>query len=151
MKAVLRNLIRRRAERTDLNAEIRAHLVSWAKLVVDERDIEAPANTGHAIARFLAIHVDWLANHDAAGECADEFANLCGRARRIAYPNGTRTIEVGHCQRETDGIRCDGVIKAILRRVDSLLPSAIVCDTDPDHTWDPTQWLRLGRQLKAAA
>ena len=158
----------------DIRAEIRAHLVSWAKLVVDERGvnppvkrfiasrpfvgfigpmplIELPDDSIAGIARFLAIHVDWLANHDAAGECADEFANLCGRARRIAYPNGTRTIEVGHCQRETDGIRCDGVIKAILRRVDSLLPSAIVCDTDPDHTWDPTQWLRLGRQLKAAA
>jgi len=136
----------------DVRAEIRAHLVSWTRLVIEERAWKAtPADNPTAIAGFLAIHVDWLANHDAAGECADEFANLCGRARRIAYPNGTRTIEVGYCQRETDGIRCDGVIKAILRRVDSLLPSAIVCDTDPDHTWDPTQWLRLGRQLKAAA
>jgi hypothetical protein len=135
----------------ETRARIRLLLVTWTRIVCEERGINPPADTINELAAFLDRHTTWLAEQPYAGDPATQFAKQRSRARRIAYPDGTRTIEVGHCQRETDGIRCDGVIKAILRRVDSLLPSAIVCDTDPDHTWDPTQWLRLGRQLKAAA
>ena len=126
---------------------IRHRLASWAQLVIEERDWNAtPADNPTAIANFLAIHVDWLANHEAAGDCADEFAETAGKARRVAYPNGTRTYEVAPCPMD-----CEGVIKAVLRRVDSLLPSELVCDTDEQHRWNSTQWVRLGRTLLKAA
>ena len=155
----------------DARTEIRHTLVSWTLLVAEERGVSKPTRKAiqerpagfigpmrlvrvvdestEGVAAFLRRHVDWLGASDYADEVADEFSSLVGRARRVAYPNGNRVIEVGNCTRETDGQPCEGVIKAILRRVDSLLPSQIVCDVDDSHTWDPTQWLRLGKQLRA--
>lgn len=43
------------------------------------------------------------------------------------------------------------MLKAILRRTDSLLPSALVCDTDETHTIPASEWITLGRKLRRAA
>jgi hypothetical protein len=45
---------------------------------------------------------------------------------------------------------CAGTIKAILRRVDSLLPSSLQCDADEEHLWPADQWVALGRKLRQA-
>lgn len=132
----------------EARAEIRHTLVSWCKLISEERGICLPVDTPTALGAYLARHAEWLAASEYACEVSDELDELAhGRPRRIAYPTGARVFPVADCVYPG----CEGTIKAILRRVDSLLPSALVCDADDEHTWPADQWLTLGRKLKRAA
>lgn len=147
---------------------VRAVLSSWCRLVSEERGIYPPKrrvekllplgfigppplvwtldDTPTAMGAYLALHADWLAAHPAAGECADELRDLVRLAHPIAYPTGTRSYPVGPCS--TINPDCTGTLQAVLRRVDSLLPSALVCDTDPTHELPADRWITLGRMLR---
>ena len=131
----------------DARSTIRAVLSSWCRLVAEERGIGLPQDTPKATGAFLARHADWLAAHPAASEAADELHDLVRMAHPIAYPTGARVFPVGPCVEA----ECAGTIKAILRRVDSLLPSSLVCDVDEAHAWPASEWLTLGRKLRRAA
>ncbi|HEX5994451.1 MAG TPA: hypothetical protein VFY84_04855 [Jiangellales bacterium] len=163
-------------------ATIRHTLVSWCKLIAEERGITLPGgwavqhlppgfigppnrlwrvnDTASSLARYLAKHADWLSASDYADEVSDELRDLAhGEPWRVAYPTGARVFEVGPCPETVDGAPCPGVVRAVLRRTDSLLPSELVCDHHPDpqpedwssHHWPADQWLTLGRKLRRAA
>lgn len=127
---------------------IRHTLVSWCRLIAEERGIDLPRDEVAAMGDYIARHAHWLAAHPAAGEAADELRELAhGRPWRVAYPDSTRRVEVGPCPH--DG--CGGTIRAVLRASDSLLPSRIVCDANADHVWPASEWITLGRQLRRIA
>lgn len=126
---------------------IRHTLVSWAQLVAEARGFAQPPDTIASIAAFVARNAQWLAAQDFAAEATDELRQLVTRAYPIAYPTGARVFDVAPCPMHD----CAGTIKAIVRRVDSLLPSSLVCSESEDHTWPADQWLRLGRQLRGRA
>lgn len=133
----------------DARTLIRHTLVSWTRLVAEERGVSLPADSIDGIAGFLHRHTTWLAAHPAAGDYADELAGLAhGQPWRAAYPTGARSFTVGPCPQATpDGV-CPGVIRVILRRTDALLPSELVCDTHDQHRWTADQWRGLYRQLQ---
>jgi len=132
----------------EARSTIRSILVSWCRLISEERGIDLPRDEVAAMGDYIARHAHWLAAHPAAAEAADELRELAhGRPWRVAYPDGTRRVEVGPCLH--DG--CGGTIRAVLRASDSLLPSRIVCDANADHVWPADQWLTLGRQLRRTA
>jgi hypothetical protein len=132
----------------EMRATIRHTLVSWVLLITEERGWSLPEDdSDRALAELIARSAIWLAAHPAAGEAANEFQDLVRNAHSIAYPSGTRVFEVAPCTVEG----CPGTLRAVLRRVDSLLPSALVCDTDESHTIPADQWLTLGRKLRRAA
>lgn len=122
---------------------IRHTLVSWCLLVAEERGIATPDDTPTAMATYVNLHAVWLSAHPAAGDCADEIADLAhGAPWRTAYPSGARRFKVGPCLED-----CPGTIVAVLRDTDQLLPSALTCDLDPEHTWSAHQWREIGRAL----
>src|SRR5690606_6490509 len=125
---------------------IRHTLVSWCRLIAEERGIDLPRDEVAAMGDYIARHAHWLAAHPAAGDASAEMRELAVRAHRIAYPDGTRVVAVGPCPRDGGG----GTTRAVLRASDSLLPSRIVCDANADHVWPADQWLTLGRQLRRA-
>lgn len=132
----------------EARATIRHTLAAWCRLIADERGISLPRDHVADMGEYIARHADWLAAQEYAGEASDELRELAhGRPWRIAYPDGVRRVEVGPCPH--DG--CTGTIRAVLRRVDSLLPSSILCDQDADHIWPASEWITLGRQLGRAA
>lgn len=144
----------------EARSTIRHTLVAWCRLIADERGIGLPADDIHSMARYIARHAEWLAAHPAAGDCSAELRELAhGEPWRIAYPTGSRVFEVGPCPETVDGQPCPGVVRAVLRRTDSLLPSELVCDWRPDpvpdgwtgHRWPASEWLTLGRKLRRAA
>jgi len=123
---------------------IRHTLASWCLLVADERGIQTPADTLPAMAAYLTRHAVWLSAHGAAGDCADELADLAhGAPWRTAYPSGARRFPVGPCL----DAECDGEIVAVLRDTDQLLPSALTCDLHPEHSWTAAQWREIGRAM----
>lgn len=125
------------------------------RLVRLDRGVEGPPNrvwrtnaNKHALGDFIATHHLWLAaNYPAA---ADNLDHACHEAYRAAYPNGTRIIEIGRCPVEDeDGIACGGIIRALIRDEDSLLPKACQCNLNEEHQWTADQWHALGRRLQA--
>jgi hypothetical protein len=123
---------------------IRHTLASWCLLVAEERGVGTPDDTVDAMAAYVALHAVWLSAHPAAGDCADEFADLAhGAPWAIAYPSGARRFPIGPCLIA----ECTGQIVAVLRDTDQLLPSALTCDADKEHTWTAAQWREIGRAL----
>lgn len=142
----------------DARTEIRHTLASWCRLVAEERGIQLPADEVSAMGAYLQKHATWLAAHDAAGDVSDELSTLRRKAWSAAYPTGTKVVEVGPCPNHNYGAdtfldangvadwpRCTGKLRAVVRPADQLLPSEVVCDTDPSHRWDSTQWRQLDR------
>lgn len=149
---------------------IRATLVSWCRLIAEERGIGLPArretrleplppgtqgprrqvhgpwvtdDTLAGIAAYVARHASWLGSHEAAGEACEELRELAhGKPYRVAYPNGARVVRLGSCP----ATGCEGEIRAALRRADTLLPSRLSCDVC-ELTWTPAQWRQLSRAL----
>ncbi|MEV6526873.1 hypothetical protein AB0M43_33575 [Longispora sp. NPDC051575] len=132
----------------DVRADILGVLAAWASLVVDERGL-VPLGLGTvaSLAQFLDGHLDWLAAHPAAGDWCDELADLVRRADRVLDPDTTRRSLVSTCVMDD----CPGQLWALLRDVDDTRPSAITCDAEQSHTWQPDRWLDLGTYLKFRA
>lgn len=149
-------------------ATIRHVLVSWCRLVSEERGISLPGNDTGDLAAYLVRHAEWLAACDYADEVADELAGLASRAYGLAYPSGSRRIRVGPCP------RCGGVpgphgqaiqrlplgfigppnrsgcLVAVVREQDQdKLPSEVACDLVGEHKWDAIQWRQLDREVMA--
>lgn len=138
-------------------ATIRHTLVSWTRLVCEERGFTPPPDSVEALGKFLANQVRWLAAQDFAGDVADEMAGLVETGRSLRQPSSTRIIEIGPCPRTADSddeeeqTPCPGVLRALLRSEASLLPSAVQCDADEGHTWASHQWRHLGKEMRTAA
>lgn len=120
----------------------------WVKLVVDERGVQPPADHPEVLGQFIARNGPWLAAHPLAGYAYDELFELAyGEPWRVAFPSGTRVRTVGGCPLP----HCEGDLRAIMRRADSLLPSEITCSLNQSHRWGYDQWLALARQLALVA
>lgn len=130
--------------------DIRHTLVSWTLMISDERGIGTPADTITALGDYVARHNQWLAAHPAAGDASSELRELVTVGRALQQPSGTRVVPIGPCPVVAEERVCTGTLRALLRRQASLLPSAVTCDADATHSWDSTQWSKLGRAMKQA-
>lgn len=122
---------------------IRHTLVSWCLLISEERGIGAPADEVKAMGDYLALHSVWLSAYTAAGDCSEELYELAhGWPRRACYPNPAYGVEVGPCPIEG----CDGILTAVVRAQDGMLPSGVTCDAPLEdgqlepHYWPARQW-----------
>ncbi|WP_345671523.1 hypothetical protein [Streptomyces similanensis] len=131
----------------DVRADILGVLGSWAGAVVGERGGPAPCRAVPQLSVFLGRHLDWIAAHDAAGECSGELARLVGRARRVVDPDVRHRVTIGGCVEPG----CAGALTAVVRPDPARLPAVIRCDRDPAHHWPGHQWLHLRRRLDGAA
>lgn len=129
----------------EVRATIRAHLVSWTKLIAEERGFTLPEDRVTDLAAFVARSARWLAANSLAASASDEMAELVQIARPVAYPSGTKRIQVGGCP------ECGSDLMAILRSETSKLPQEVVCAENVEHSWTKAQWLTLGQRLADAA
>lgn len=82
---------------------LHAVLVSWALLVVEEREVQAP--TDATVAQWLSGHVEWLRHHPAGVEALREIhAAVDGALRVIDRPVEQRWL--GLCEHPTDAGPC---------------------------------------------
>lgn len=127
---------------------IRAQLASWAELVVTTRELaERPAASDlDANAALLRVHRGWLLTGEWAEDFATEMLARHARGFSLLYPSGRRRFEVtlpsgrpALCTEVIDGVQCRGVLYAVIRDTDELLPSALTCDECgldlPAHAW----------------
>ena len=132
----------------DHRKDIVGKLASWAVTVAEKRGIHTPASPRPSgTATWLLVHLRWMAAQPWIDEFVRELTELHSRTRSLLDPTGRRRVDVGACVEP----ECDGRLTAMLAPVDDLLPSAITCDRDAEHTWAPGTWLSLGRKLHGAA
>lgn len=129
---------------------IRHRLVAYTMLISEKRGHSLPPDTITALGDYVATNNAWLAAYPAAGDIAGELKELVTEGRALQQPSGTRVVPIGPCPVQVEERACTGTLRALLRRQASLLPSAVTCDHDDTHTWDSTQWSRLGRAMKMA-
>lgn len=122
---------------------IRVELHAWVRVGLEEGPWQQqPPDRLDALATWLANRVDWYAARQWADEMARTIADTWHEARRAAYPDPIHRVILGPCVED-----CPGTLVATVRRSDSLLPSTIDCDHDPDHAWTADTWHALGRRM----
>ncbi|MFG3254479.1 hypothetical protein [Streptomyces sp. NPDC048172] len=119
-------------------------LASWSDLVLSERGTDGPHRAEHrdrpdrlevtALAAFLLVHLEWLAEHPAAGDFAEEVAQVTGAVRQAIQPEAAAPAELGPCGRPG----CGSPLTAVASRG---APGRVRCAAG--HVWEPHEWLRL--------
>ncbi|MGR6923107.1 hypothetical protein ACU635_53385 [[Actinomadura] parvosata] len=71
-------------------------LVSWARLVSDERGVRLPADGLVSISKWLVKHVEWLRHHPAGGEVVAEVHDAV-QAVRIVIDRPPDRLYAGPC------------------------------------------------------
>lgn len=122
-------------------AQMRSVLASWAGLVVQQRAVSGPDRREVALlVAFLARHVDWLAEHPAAADAAEEIGRLARLGRAAARIGGPRSLMLGRC----DEPGCDQPVHAELNP--DRRPPRVSCAAS--HVWPPHKWLQLRRRMR---
>lgn len=122
-------------------------LVAWARVVVEERGVDWPAEDLGSVAGFVLLHLTWVCHHPAAAEAWDELRHAIGRVRRVIdlAPNRT-TFLVGPCpERDAVGTACPGEVRAFIATEDCG-PSRLECAAC-GAVFEAHQWLRAGRRI----
>lgn len=132
-------------------------LHGWVRVALEEGPWDhGPCDSISALACWLLPRVHWLASRLYADEVATDFATSAREARAAIQPDRARRFEIGACierrmDDEADLGPCEGVLFATIRASESMLPSAIVCDVDPEHVWTADEWHLIGRSIAARA
>lgn len=164
-----------------LRKQIQQALAQITTSVALQRGINPPQYTSVSyLSQYLARHAEYITTSQMlARRASSTLAHLNKQARRVAFPSGTRIIDIGPCPHEVmtpispapdsiDGPApdqpqhsyfdgwlwvhhpCPGMVRAKLRSSDSLLPSKVECSKFPKHhSWDSRQWIKLRRQIIA--
>lgn len=130
---------------------IKATLTSWALIALEEGPWRIPpADRAQAIAEWLDLRADWMANRDWSAEFVRNLAETAGEARSMLAPSGAYVIELGPCPEvgmDEAQTRCHGTVMAVMHRVDSGGTSVARCTGDEPHEWGATAWHTLARRM----
>lgn len=93
---------------------IRACLVTWMFILMEDREMSAPEDTIEAMAARLGIHAGWLlAESEHADQLVHDLDAAVTTARRVAYPSRPDSHPLGNCPVEDDdGVRCGEMVRA---------------------------------------
>lgn len=129
----------------EARTRVQSVLASWTRLVIDERGLTARRGEVGQLARFLALHLDWLAARSAAADLVTEIDELVAGVLGVVDTGGAvRRIEIGECIEPG----CGGTLVARVR-VGGEGPPEVGCDAGR-HVWWPHQWLLLQRCVEQA-
>ena len=112
----LPNLDRRIALRHDVTAALN----SWARVIVDDRELthHLPLGTDTiGLVEFLQRWARWFSGHEAAQDATDEITIWAGRVRAAAVPEKRDWMPLGKCPLEVEMIGeplgvCGGSVRA---------------------------------------
>ncbi len=133
----------------DARQHLHAILSTWCRLVYREKHQPRtdprplPADRPSAMAGWLLHETEWIRHHTQAANAIDEITDATRRVRHILdAPRNRATFHVGPCPE----LGCHGEVRAYIPRDETVMAHAD-CTANPDHAWDPTQWLRLGKRM----
>ena len=71
------------ADITDPRGAVHQRIVSWARVVIEDRQLAARRLDAEQAARLLAVHLDWCASQPFADELAAEIHDCAWQIRRV--------------------------------------------------------------------
>ena len=150
---MLREWDRRKRAAANVMHEQRALLVSWSRLLVEERIApELPPGTVPAMAVLILARLPQLRTHDAGPELVYEFRTLAAHVLRVIdTPQDRARIPAGPCCEEyTDDYGrkepCPGQVTAFVP-ADETIPPVMRCGTCKVE-YRSDQWLRAGIRIQ---
>lgn len=152
----------------DARALTLGRLAGWCLVVIEDRELNTALDGLDVVgmARFLDVHADWLAGHDAADVVLDELSDAARRILRIVEPRGALEF-VGPCEVCGDDLRahpgssavcrgCRVVVdavatrEALLREAGDRLMTAAELVTLAPRLWDvQVSFMRINRWVRA--
>jgi len=133
-------------EAADLANEIRASLVGWVRLTVEDLGASFPRDAISSMCEHLTSWLPTLRRHEAAVEFADEVTSWPAKIKRLVDYNDERaTIPVGPCPEQADGERCRGTVKAVLFE-DGHTPPVMRCGKCK-REWPSWEWRRAAKRI----
>jgi len=128
-----------------LRRETTYRLGGWAYLIHTERKLAISLDLMNveAVATFIDIHADWLAQHRRGPLAATQIARLATDSTEMIEQTQPHRVLVGNCP------DCSGHLIAIMRTSDAVLPCEVRCNRNPTHTWTPSQWRGLGARVNS--
>lgn len=120
-------------------------LRSWVMIVHQEKPTprQLPIDRTSSCAAYLLHEVGWMRTQRWADEAIGNLLTVIGDVRHcLDAPAGRKTDPLGNCPVDD----CDGEVRAYLPRDPDTMAHAD-CTVEPLHTWDSTQFLRLGRRM----
>lgn len=85
----------------EVDDALRATVVGWVRVVLEERGGRPPVDTMRALSGFLLASVEWIRHHADAAECADEIADAVARARQAVDRRQSRNY-AGPCRADVE-------------------------------------------------
>ncbi|WP_335972514.1 OvmZ protein [Streptomyces sp. CA2R106] len=132
-----------------VRSAIRALLLSWTRLVADERGVPAVTDTEvRGLLRYLVVHLEWLAGHPAGPDFADEVAELLASAGRGAAAE--QAAPLGPCPQPG----CGGTLRAPAAAAvpaAGQAPAARQVRCEYGHGVPPRQWFLLAERSRRGA
>lgn len=145
------------SERASATADdVRAKLVGWVKVCMEDYQAPCPADRVPAMCRMLVDYAPRLRTSPAAEEWADEIAEARDSvARAVDLPSDRAKVPTGPCpERTSDGEPCSGVVVAVYPKDDDERPRMDCTPPAPGvqvcaGSWTPEGWANVGERIMA--
>lgn len=106
------------ADILDPRGTVHQQLTSWARVVIEDRQLAARSLNADQAARLLAVHADWLAAQLFADEALAEIHDCAHRVRLVCGDLSHRWV-VGTCSMPgPDGDDCGGDLQVVVQHID---------------------------------
>jgi hypothetical protein len=120
-----------------VRSEIMSALIAWSWFVISERGVSGPGEfAARKLVGFLAVHLHWLCQHQAAAALVDELTDLTAAVGTALRRNTSHRAAVGICPQPG----CGATAYAEAQR-EGAEPYEIACDAG--HVWAPSGWQSL--------
>jgi hypothetical protein len=125
--------------RIDMRREVTLALNSWARVIVDDRNLTHALPLGTDTLGLVALierHAQWFSGHEAAPDAVDELHSWAGRVKAAATPQRRDWMPLGTCPLEIEqhgeplGV-CGGQVRAYPGHD----PRCQKCGTEADVAW----------------
>ncbi|NGY63241.1 hypothetical protein G7043_30405 [Lentzea sp. NEAU-D13] len=121
-------------------------LASWSSMVIEETGAaKPPSRRVHVLSTFLYRNLDWILNHEAAQDFAEEITDLADAARAVLDPSMSERIDLGPCGEAGCGMT---VYAAVGAGADA---GAHAASCGAGHHLSASQWLLLEESEDGAA
>jgi hypothetical protein len=122
-----------------VRSEILSALIAWSWFVISERGVSGPGEfAARKLVGFLAVHLHWLCQHQAAAALVDELTDLTAAVSTALRHNTSHRAAMGTCPQPG----CGATVYAEAQR-EGAEPYEIACEAG--HVWAPAGWLSLLR------
>lgn len=128
-----------------------SRLAGWALLVLEERDLRYAAlhaSDAVGLARFLVVHADWLAGHEAAKDALEEIASSSRDLKDLDEPRQRDWLPIGECPVIVGDDPCGATVRAYTNRH---FIACSRCGTEDTLAWWMSQIVPEGGTDLAAA